>query len=165
MLIAPLDRVRRLEAAVAELELLEVSAPVITALKEELGELRIAAEVATTDQSVAAAPLDNALTLAELREAKEDVRRSKSMSDEKRMAVLRALQIKWHPDRQYGDDASKEMAEELSPIVNEAIRIARANIKARQERSDFLTRAYRGAPGVLDNAKGYAMKNKGPLGF
>ena len=48
--------------------------------------------------------------------------------------LLRSMQLKWHPDRQYGDESTKENAAELITMVNEAMRIAKANAKARGEK-------------------------------
>lgn len=165
MMAAP-DRISRLDAALAELELLEVSEVVLTALKEEIFQLKNSAGVesaaSTRPESFGS---DSARVVAEIRQAKEEVKRSVAFSDAKRTAILRALQLKWHPDKQYGDEATKEMAGELMATVNEAMRVAKINIKARQERDAFLTRAYRGAPGVTDNPDSYQRKNTGPCGF
>ena len=77
MMVAPPDRIRRLEAAVVELQLLEVSEGVITVLKEELLELKESADLVTMDQSETSTTLDkrepaldNARIVAEIREAK-----------------------------------------------------------------------------------------------
>lgn len=162
VMVAP-NKIPRLEAVVAELRLLEVSEAVIAALNEELYELKNSAEFDEMDPIGTVAPtaldcntpLDNARIAAEIADAKKEVRRSVALSDAKRTALLRSLQIKWHPDRAYGDETTREMATELSAIVNEAMTIAKKNIKARQERDAFRVKAYRGVPGVLDNEDGY----------
>ena len=68
--------------------------------------------------------------MAEMRAATEIVRRSISRPAAERKALLRELQVKWHPDRQYGDDASREFAVELSVMVNEAANVARKQLAA-----------------------------------
>ena len=49
--------------------------------------------------------------------------------------LLRELQVKWHPDRQSedADEETKELALELSMKLNEAMRIAKENMRARGE--------------------------------
>jgi curved DNA-binding protein CbpA len=72
--------------------------------------------------------------MAEMRAATEIVRRSISRPAAERKALLRELQVKWHPDRQYGDDASREFAVELSVMVNEAANVARKQLAAAESK-------------------------------
>ena len=50
-----------------------------------------------------------------------------------RKALLRELQIKWHPDKRYATPDFRERADELSVKINEAFAIAKRNAKARGE--------------------------------
>ena len=52
--------------------------------------------------------------MAEMRAATEIVKRSISRPAAERKALLRKLQVKWHPDRQYGDEASREVTDRHS---------------------------------------------------
>ena len=74
-----------------------------------------------------------AVLKAEIVEATQAIKDSVRLSGPERKKVLRALQAKWHPDRQVGDGATKELATELMMQINEATRIAKANAKARGE--------------------------------
>ena len=52
--------------------------------------------------------------------------------------VLRELQVQWHPDKQYGDESEKQLAEEVSRLVNDAAVVAReqaAKVKAQAKRT------------------------------
>ena len=66
-------------------------------------------------------------------EARKQLQRSVALSGPKRTKLLRELQIKWHPDRYNGDPVFAERALELSMKVNEAMKVARDNAKARGE--------------------------------
>ena len=71
---------------------------------------------------------------AEMKAAMAEVRRSVSLPGVKRKKLLRDLQIKWHPDRQEdADEETKALALDLSMKINEAMRIAKENIRARGE--------------------------------
>ena len=72
--------------------------------------------------------------MAEMRAATEIVKRSISRPAAERKALLRELQVKWHPDRQYGDEASREFAVELSVMVNEAANVARKQLAAAESK-------------------------------
>ena len=39
----------------------------------------------------------------------------------------------WHPDKQWGDEAAKEMATEVSMLINEAMMVAKKNMRMRGE--------------------------------
>lgn len=158
MMIDTPDRIRRLEAAVAELMLLGANPDVITGLKGELGALKNAALETATQSVVEMAaqsvplPSDNAQLVAEIRAAKSEVSRSIRLGDIQRIALLRELQIKWHPDKcmNIEDEATKQMAEQMSANINEAMRIARINCKARDEREAYLNKVLNRAPIVND---------------
>lgn len=66
--------------------------------------------------------------MADIMAAKDIVRRSVSRPAAERKKILRELQVKWHPDRQYGDASSREFAAELITMVNEAANVARRQI-------------------------------------
>ena len=156
MMMDPPERFRRMEAALAELELLEVSQAVIIGLKSELGELKNAG--LATAPSVASdeeCPVDNAQIVAEVEEAKAELMRSIRLGDIDRIALLRALQIKWHPDKCMGieDEAMKQMTQGLSAKINEAMRVAKANVKAREERDAFLIKVHCGGVSPPDPRK------------
>lgn len=72
--------------------------------------------------------------MAEMRAAQEIVKRSISRPAVERKKLLRELQVKWHPDRQYGDEASREFAVELSVMVNEAANVARKQLAAAESK-------------------------------
>ena len=72
--------------------------------------------------------------MAEMRAAEEIVKRSISRPAAERKKLLRDLQVKWHPDRQYGDEASREFAAELSVMVNEAANVARKQLAAAESK-------------------------------
>ena len=72
--------------------------------------------------------------MAEMRAAEEIVRRSISRPAAERKKLLRELQVKWHPDRQYGDVASREFAVELTVMVNEAANVARKQLAAAESK-------------------------------
>ena len=66
-------------------------------------------------------------------EVREEIRRSVGLPGAKRKALLRSLQVKWHPDRQYETEATRQLATELSAMINDAMMIAKANMRARGE--------------------------------
>ena len=88
-----------------------------------------AADKAAAEKAVA----DKAKAESEMRAAMEEIRSSVKLSGPERKRVLRAMQVKWHPDRQYGDESTTQLAAELSAKVNEAMAIAKKNAKARGE--------------------------------
>ena len=96
------------------------------------------------------------------------MKRSIGKSDADRTAILRALQVKWHPDKNMniGDEATRQKANSLSATVNEAMRIAKINIKARAERDNFRVKAYRGAAAAeASAAEGPQEVVKTPWGY
>ena len=68
------------------------------------------------------------------KETKAAIQRSVSMPGTRRKQLLRDLQVQWHPDKAYDNDATAELAAEIIVMINEAMTIARANAKARGER-------------------------------
>ena len=72
-------------------------------------------------------------TQLELKAAIQEIRDSVRLPGPRRKKVLRDLQVKWHPDRQYGDAKSKELALEVTQKINEAMAVAKANAKQRGE--------------------------------
>ena len=51
-----------------------------------------------------------------------------------RKKLLRSLQLEWHPDkRQYGSEAEREVLTELAMKINEAMRVAKENMRLRGE--------------------------------
>ena len=88
---------------------------------------------APRDEAAVAAMAARAALEAEIGEASQAIKDSVRLSGPERKKVLRSLQAKWHPDRQVGDGANKELATELMMKINEATRIAKANAKARGE--------------------------------
>ena len=153
MMMDPPERFRRMEAALAELELLEVSQAVIFGLKDELKNAGL--EMAQIEAADEECQIDNAQIVAEVEEAKAELRRSIRLGDIDRIALLRALQIKWHPDKCMGieDEAMKQMTQGLSAKINEAMRVAKANVKAREERDAFLIKVHCGGVSPPDPRK------------
>ena len=103
--------------------------------------VQLSAEDTTAEPQLltAAAEVRAAEEMAEMRAAREVVKRSISRPAAERKKLLRELQVKWHPDRQYGDEASRAFAAELSIMVNEAADVARKQIgaaEARRRRED-----------------------------
>lgn len=64
--------------------------------------------------------------MAEMRAARGIVKRSISPPAADRKALLRELQVKWHRERPYGDEATRESAVELSLMVDAAANVPRA---------------------------------------
>ena len=65
---------------------------------------------------------------------KDALTRSIRLSGPKRKKLLRDLQVQWHPDKQLDSgEATRELASELSQLINEAMAKAKANAKARGE--------------------------------
>ena len=69
---------------------------------------------------------------AKILEAKQQLMRSYSLPSQERKALLRDLQVQYHPDKQsqYDDDESKKLAAELSQMVNEAAAVAKTQARA-----------------------------------
>ena len=92
---------------------------------------RAAAERAAAAQDAAAREAQR--MEAELTEAEMQLRRSVQLPWPQRKQLLRELQVKWHPDMQYGNAAIRERATALAAKANEAMRVARENAKLRGE--------------------------------
>ena len=84
-------------------------------------------------------------------EARELLRRSISRPAEERKRILRELQVKWHPDKQYGDESSQQFADELSRMANEAAAVARKQAKAVAEKKRRME-AYETLRGLVNRA-------------
>ena len=69
----------------------------------------------------------------ELRAASQQLKASIKLAGPARKRVLRELQLKWHPDKQYGSAANRERAADLTVQINEAFAIAKRNAKVRGE--------------------------------
>ena len=69
----------------------------------------------------------------ELADAFQRLKDSVRYSGPERKALLRELQIKWHPDKRYATPDFRERADELNVKINEAFAIAKRNAKARGE--------------------------------
>ena len=130
MLQAAADGVktRRREAAEREAE----AAKAQEAAKAHLVAARAAAEAAERAAAERAA-VESEGTQLELKAAIQEIRDSVRLPGPRRKKVLRDLQVKWHPDRQYGDARSKELALEVTQKINEAMAVAKANAKQRGE--------------------------------
>ena len=70
---------------------------------------------------------------AEIAEARKQIQKSVALPGPKRTQLLRQLQVTWHPDRYRGDPAFADRATEFSMKINEAMRVARENARARGE--------------------------------
>mmetsp|Transcript_4241 Transcript_4241/g.13024 ORF Transcript_4241/g.13024 Transcript_4241/m.13024 type:complete len:116 (-) Transcript_4241:42-389(-) len=87
-----------------------------------------------------------------------------SMPAADRKRFLRGLQVQWHPDRQYDSAAQRELADEISRIVNEAARVAKeqaALVRSKKERTEafdnlqrYLNRGGSLAPSQVSELKG-----------
>lgn len=134
-----MDKAAALSAAEREAE--------VRARQRAEARMREAAEMAAAQKAAAAAKIAaeeaEAIRVAaaqekarvEMKQAMEEVKRSVAMPGAKRKQLLRELQVKWHPDRQSedADEETKELALELSMKLNEAMRIAKENMRARGE--------------------------------
>ena len=111
------------------------------ATADRLLEERRAAQMATAASQAAEAArataaredAERARVEAEMAEARQQLQRSVSLPGPQRTKLLRELQVKWHPDRYNGDPVFADRALELSMKVNEAMKVARENAKARGE--------------------------------
>lgn len=98
------------------------------ALETAASQAAAAAKAATAREQAERTRVEN-----EMSEARELLRKSISLPGPKRTKLLRELQVKWHPDRFDGDPMFEDRALELSMKVNEAMKVARENAKARGE--------------------------------
>ena len=70
----------------------------------------------------------------QVRAAEQQLSESVKLPWRERKQVLRELQLRWHPDMQYGGgETLQERGNELAAKVNEAMRVAKANAKLRGE--------------------------------
>lgn len=91
------------------------------------------AAIRAADAAKAAAALEIAFEKRELEGDKQRLKDSVAFSGPQRKQVLRELQVKWHPDKQYASETNQEGAADLLQMVNEAFAIAKKNAKARGE--------------------------------
>ena len=98
---------------------------------------RVAAERAAVLAAARKKQQERAQFEMDLEAAKREIRDSVRLPGHERKLALRNLQLKWHPDRHSRvaseDETMKERATELMQAINEAMRIAKLNAKARNE--------------------------------
>jgi hypothetical protein len=120
---------RRVDAAKAAAEARAAAerAAMERALVERAAAERAAVEKAMAEKAAAE-------RRAEMVAAREMLRRSVAKPTQERKRILRDLQLKWHPDKQYGDEESREFAGEIARLVNEAANVARQQAAAEAAR-------------------------------
>jgi len=62
---------------------------------------------------------------AELRAAEEALREAWRLTGKKRVKAIRKLQVRYHPDRPFGDDEDRQLADKISRMANAAQDLAR----------------------------------------
>ena len=96
-------------------------------------------DVSQAAEEIAAVQAQDRAAQEEMKAAEAIVRQSVKKPPKERKKMLRDLQVKWHPDRQYGDEESRRFAAELTAMVNEAVSVARkqsAAVEAKRKRGD-----------------------------
>lgn len=66
---------------------------------------------------------------AEFRAAEEALREAWRLTGKKRVKAIRKLQVRYHPDRQFGDDEDRQLADKISRIANAAQDLARKQLR------------------------------------
>ena len=119
----------RLRTAIEAARVANVPSDAIAAAQDLDRNAVAAAEEAAAERAAAALRV-------ELQAAQLEMQRSVRLPWKERRQLLRELQVKWHPDRQYGDvdEGTREEANKLMQSVNEAMRVAKQNAKERNER-------------------------------
>ena len=54
-----------------------------------------------------------------------EIERAGRLNGPERKKQLRNLQVQWHPDKFFGDDVMRELATEVSVMINEAMSAAK----------------------------------------